>query len=208
MTRRRQLHDAYFRRAKRDGYLARSAFKLAEINERKRLIRPRDRVLDLGCAPGSWLQVASELVGPEGRVVGIDLQAVTHAMEPNVVTTTGDFTEIDPETLVDAAGGPFDVVVSDMAPKTSGHGDDHLSVRLCRAVLERLAGLLRPGGHLAMKVFEGAEHPALLAQTRALFAEARAFKPRACRDASRETYLVAKGFRPPGPGGRADGARA
>lgn len=197
MPRARKLHDAYFNQAKREGYLARSAYKLLEINERKGLLRRGDRVLDLGCAPGSWLQVAAELVGERGRVVGIDLLAVNHPMGPCVTHVVGDFTTADPASLTDLAGGRFDVVLSDMAPNTTGAGDDFRSVRLCRAILERLPELIAPGGHLAMKVFEGAETQELIAETRALFAEARAFKPKASREISRETYVVAKRYRGP-----------
>ncbi len=192
---RRVLHDEYFRKAKAEGYVARSAFKLGEINERKRLIRAGDRVLDLGCAPGSWLQVASEIVGTRGVVVGLDLQRVTHEMPPNVTTVVGDIDEVDAGELVRLGGGKFGVVVSDMAPATSGHGDHFRSVRLCRSILGVLADVLRPGGNLAMKVFEGEEMRALVMETDALFDEARAFKPRASRDVSSETYIVAKGFR-------------
>ncbi len=192
---RRVLHDEYFRKAKAEGYAARSAFKLLEINEKKRLIRPGDLVLDLGCAPGSWLQVASELAGARGRVVGVDLQRVTHAMPPNVTALVGDVTEIDAGELTSLAGGAFDVVVSDMAPATTGHGDHFRSVRLCRAILDLAPDVLREGGNLAMKVFEGEETRALVMETDAVFDQARAFKPKASRDVSRETYVVAKGFR-------------
>lgn len=197
MPRARQLHDHYFHQAKRDGYVARSAYKLLEINEKKALIRRGDRVLDLGCAPGSWLQVLSRLVGPSGRVVGIDLQRVEHPMPPNVTTLVGDLTATDPAALTAPAGGRFAAVVSDMAPNTTGAGDDFRSVRLCREILARLPGLVAPGGHLAMKVFEGAQLQDLIAETRALFAESKGFKPRASREVSRETYIIAKGYRGP-----------
>src|SRR5438046_1332825 len=110
---RRQLHDQYFKKAKAEGYLARSAYKLQEINERKRLLRPGSRVLDLGCPPGAWLQVASEIVGPGGRIVGIDLQEVRHAIGPKVTTIVGDIYKTAPATLTEAGGGPFDAVLSD-----------------------------------------------------------------------------------------------
>lgn len=190
----RKLHDEFFKKAKAEGYVARSAYKLKEIQERKRIVRRGDRVLDLGCAPGSWLQVASELVGGSGIVLGVDLQPVSPVVSGrgNVRTIVGDAFTLDPGALGEK---PFDVVLSDMAPNTSGHGDDLLSTRLCRRVLELCSARLRPGGNLAMKVLEGAEFPALLKETRALFAEAGAFKPRSSRDVSREIFLVAKGFR-------------
>ncbi len=197
MPRQRKLHDGYFKQAKRDGYVARSAYKLLEINEKKKLVKRGDRVVDLGCAPGSWLQAASDLVGPNGLVVGIDLKRVDHPMPDNVRTVVGDLTESDPAELTELGDGRFRVVLSDMAPNTVGVGDDFRSVRLCREILERLPGMIAPGGHLAMKVFEGSELQDLIRETRALFGEAKAFKPQACRDVSRETYVVAKGYTGP-----------
>jgi 23S rRNA (uridine2552-2'-O)-methyltransferase len=196
---RRQLHDRYFRQAKAEGYLARSAYKLKEINERKQLFGPGARVLDLGCAPGAWLQVAAEIVGPRGTVVGIDLQSVRPDFGDTVRVIQGDVYETEPDVLTKAAGGAFDAVLSDMAPSTSGHGDHFLSVRLCRRVLEMLPALLRPGGNLAMKVFEGEEYTALLRETSAIFRLARGFKPKSSREASREMYIVAHGYRAPDP---------
>ncbi|MDX2118322.1 MAG: RlmE family RNA methyltransferase [Planctomycetota bacterium] len=203
MAQPRKLHDKYFLQAKAEGYLARSAYKLKEIQERGKIIWPGDRVLDLGCAPGSWMQVACELTGPKGRIVGIDLQEIREGFPAQVRTMVGDAFTAEPAVLLAAAakdGEPpekrkmFDVVLSDMAPNTSGHGDDLLSARLCRRVLELLPGVLKPGGHLAMKIFEGAEHPRVLHETKAMFRDARSFKPHACRDVSRETYIVAYGY--------------
>ncbi|HHN77637.1 MAG TPA: RlmE family RNA methyltransferase [Phycisphaerales bacterium] len=193
---RRKLHDKYFKQAKREGYLARSAYKLIELDDRRRLLRPGDTVLDLGCAPGSWLQVAAERVGPRGRVVGIDLNPVAGSFGPNVRTIVGDFTEIDPAALLDD-GRPANVVLSDMAPKTTGHGDHFHSVRLCERIVAALPVLLRPGGSLVMKVFEGEAFPPLLAEVRALFRDVKTIKPRATREMSRETYITAKRYRPP-----------
>jgi 23S rRNA (uridine2552-2'-O)-methyltransferase len=194
---RRVLHDEYFRKAKDEGYLARSAYKLKEINERKRLFGPGARVLDLGCAPGAWLQVAAEIVGPRGMVVGIDLKEVRENLGPRVVAIQGDIYKTDAAALSGPAGGLFDAALSDMAPDTSGHGDHFLSVRLCRRVLEMLPSLLKPGGNLAMKVFEGEEYPALVREAAAAFREARGFKPKASRDVSKEMYVVAQGYKGP-----------
>lgn len=191
----RRLHDQFFKKAKAEGYVARSAYKLQEINDKKLLIQHGDRVLDLGCAPGAWLQVASELTGPRGLVVGIDLQEVRRNFGPNVRTVQGDIYRTDPADLLSLGGGPFDVVISDMAPNTTGAGDDFLSVRLCRRVLELVPALLRPGGHLTMKVFEGSEYPELLNEVRAMFSKTRGFKPKASRDVSREMYIVAHGYK-------------
>lgn len=195
---RRRLHDRYFKQAKAEGYVARSAYKLLEINEKRQIIKRGDRVLDLGCAPGSWLQVAAELVGDRGAVVGVDLQEVTARLDGPVTVIQGDLTTMDMRPVLEAhtKGAPFDVVISDMAPKTSGADADHYrSVELCRAVLSRLDDALRQDGHLAMKVFEGAEYPALLTETNQRFGRCKGFKPKACRDVSREIYIVAEQFK-------------
>lgn len=193
----RQLHDQYFKKAKAEGYLARSAYKLQEINERHRLFGPGARVLDLGCAPGAWIQIALETVGPRGHIVGIDLKDIRERFAPNVTVLQGDAYKTDPAALTGPAGGLFDAVLSDMAPDTSGHGDHFLSVRLCRRVLELLPSVLKPGGNLAMKVFEGEEYQPLLRETAATFRSAKGFKPKASREMSSEMYIIAHGYRPP-----------
>jgi 23S rRNA (uridine2552-2'-O)-methyltransferase len=193
----RELHDRYFRQAKREGYLARSAYKLIEIDDKRRLIRKGDRVIDLGCAPGSWLQVAAERTGSRGYVVGIDLKPVSGPFARNVRTVVGDFTEIDPALLLDREGRLANVVLSDMAPNTSGHGDHFMSVRLCDQILDRLPMLLRKGGSFAMKVFEGEAFPPLLERTRRMFHDVKVIKPRATREVSREVFVTAKRYKPP-----------
>ncbi|MEO1129843.1 MAG: RlmE family RNA methyltransferase [Planctomycetota bacterium] len=197
---RRKLHDPYFKQAKSEGYAARSAFKLKQIQEARSLIRRGQRVLDLGCAPGSWLQVASELVGPAGTVVGLDLQPVSVAMPDNVIALVGDIREIDPEVLTTASGGLFDVIISDMAPKTTGHGDSERSIALCQDALALAPRLLKPTGNIALKVFEGALYPELLRQMKEWFSTVRGYKPKASRDVSREMYAIGTGFIPPRAG--------
>lgn len=194
----RKLHDRYFKQAKREGYVARSAYKLIELDDKRKIIRPGDRVLDLGCAPGSWLQVAAERVGPKGEVIGIDLRPVAGGFGRNVRTIVGDFTEINPADLL-AGGPPANVVLSDMAPNTSGHGDHFHSVRLCELIVDALPVLLRPGGTLVMKVFEGEAFPPLLDRVKSLFRDVKTIKPRATREMSRETYITAKRHHPPRP---------
>lgn len=193
MARARELHDSYFRKAKAEGYLARSAYKLIEIDQRQRILGRARRVIDLGCAPGSWLQVAAQRCPAGVRIVGLDLKEVVEPMPDSVRTVVGDVTELDPALLPDP--GPFDVVLSDMAPNTLGRGDDLRSATLCREVLALLPVLMAPGGSLVMKILEGAETPAVLAEAKAVFAEARQTKPRACREVSRETYIVGRKYR-------------
>lgn len=196
----RVLHDKYFKLAKAEGYLARSAYKLLEIDDRYRVLNKGKRVLDVGCAPGSWLQVAAQRVGPRGRVVGIDLQRVDHAMPENVVTIQGDAQQVPPEELIELAGGElFHTVLSDMAPKTTGHVDDLVSAQLCRSVLELVPMLLRPGGHLAMKILEGQEYPLVVRETQRMFEHAKGFKPKASRDVSREMFIIGKRYKGPRP---------
>ncbi len=200
MAQPRKLHDQYFKLAKAEGYVARSAYKLKEINEKKRLIRRGDRVIDLGCAPGSWLQVVEAIIGQGGLAVGIDLQEVRPIFGPRVTTMVADAFATDPATLLEPLGGTrADALISDMAPNTTGHGDDFLSARLCRRVLELAPHVLRPGGTLVMKVLEGADMPDLIKETRAMFVEAGATKPAASRDVSREIFIWATGFKPRRP---------
>jgi 23S rRNA (uridine2552-2'-O)-methyltransferase len=199
--RKRELHDSYFRKAKEEGYVARSAYKLLQIQERRHLIRPGNWVIDLGCAPGSWLQVCSRTVGPTGRVLGIDLSPVSIEKLPNVKTLVGDVFAVTPRQLESELGGVADVVISDMAPNTTGapQGDHFRSIALCRRVLEMLPILLRHRGNLVMKVFEGEAYPELLRETQELFDDARGYKPDATRDVSREMFIMAHGYRKPAP---------
>jgi 23S rRNA (uridine2552-2'-O)-methyltransferase len=205
MNQRRVLQDEYFKKAKAEGYAARSAYKLLQINERYGLLRAGDRVLDLGCAPGSWTQVASRIAGRTGFVVGIDLLPVNIGRLPNAVMTIGDAFKADAPTLLAMAprhiitregSGParFDVVLSDMAPNTVGIGDDMRSVQLCRRVLELLPDVLRSDGRLVMKVLEGEIYPHLLAEATALFRFCKGYRPDATRAVSREMFIVADGF--------------
>lgn len=196
MSEKRKLHDKYFKMAKREGYLARSAYKLLEINKRRKLIRKGDRVLDLGCAPGSWLQVAEKIIGPEGTLVGIDLQRVSGDFGPNVRTIVGDFTKTSAAQLLGGEEELFDVVISDMAPSTTGHGDHFFSERLCQEIIDALPDLLKPRGTCTMKVLEGETFPDLMRRMKHVFRIAGAIKPDACREVSRETYVYGIGFRP------------
>lgn len=199
---RRVLHDHYFKQAKAEGYLARSAYKLQQINQAKRIIKKGDRVLDLGCAPGAWLQVAMEIVGDSGSVVGIDLKAVDRNIAPNVATLVGDIEKTPAEVFLTTGvpvGSPprlYDCVLSDMAPNTTGHGDDLVSARLCERVLELAPALLKPTGNLAMKILEGGDTPRLLKMVQRMFVKGAAFKPDASRDVSREIYLVGITYAP------------
>jgi 23S rRNA (uridine2552-2'-O)-methyltransferase len=184
--------DHYGRLAKRQGYPARSVFKLQEIQERFRLLRPGNRVLDIGAAPGSWSRFCLEREGC--RVVAVDLLEVSlgprHGEDAFHFVRGSIFDPAVTELL--AAQGPYNVVLSDAAPATSGASlvDTEASLALARRVLEIARGCLRPGGSLVVKVFQSGEEADLLRRMKNLFARARAFKPGASRSESRETYLL------------------
>lgn len=191
--------DHYARRAQAEGFRARSIYKLQEINRRVRLFRRGQRVLDLGCAPGSWMQYAAGEVGPGGQIVGIDLQAVAPVGAANVKILQGDIFATPPEELL--LGGPlFDVVMSDMAPSTSGaRFTDHVrSIELCQRALELADRVLRPGGAFVCKAFEGSELNAFVAEVKARYAQVRRIKPEATRDESVELFIVGQDRRESG----------
>ncbi|MGH2541183.1 MAG: RlmE family RNA methyltransferase [Ardenticatenaceae bacterium] len=191
--RKEQGKDRFFRKAKEEGYRARSAYKLAGINRKFRVIRPGYRVLDIGAAPGSWSQLAREIVGEEGHVVAVDLQT----MQPlaGVASIQGDIRESKVlERIREAIGGQsFDVVISDIAPKTTGVAiTDHArSVELSLWALAVALRLLRNGGNFVTKVFMGEDFDDLLALTRRFFRRATTFDPEATRKESKETFIVA-----------------
>ena len=193
--RRQQQRDYFFRKAKEEGYRSRAAYKLLQINQRYKLIRKGDVVLDLGAAPGGWSQVAAKLVGPQGTVVAVDKAAMEPL--PGVTFVQGDLTAPDLAERIRALVGSVDVVLSDAAPPTSGvHVRDHaLSIALAQAALRVAQALLKPGGHLVVKAFEGEDFPAFLAKVRRHFRSVKPYSPPASRRESAEVYVVAKGFR-------------
>jgi 23S rRNA (uridine2552-2'-O)-methyltransferase len=192
-----QRKDAFHQRAKREGYRSRAAYKLAEIAEQSRLIAPGARVADLGCWPGGWLQVASERVGPSGRVVGVDLARIDPPLEnANVIALVGDISQ--PPVLAEvlaALGGPADVLLSDAAPKLTGirDADRAREEALLEAVAAALPALLRPGGDLLCKLLDGPEAEAVGKRIGAAFRESRTLRPEATRKGSSERYLLARG---------------
>ena len=196
----RQLNDPYVARAKREGYRSRAAFKLLEIDEKYRILKPGQRVVDLGAAPGGWSQIAAKVVGPKGKVVGIDLLPIDPM--PGVEFIELDFLdESAPGKLIDMLGGPADVVMSDMAANTTGHKKtDHLRIiGLAEAAIYFAREILAPGGAFIAKVFQGGTENQLLADLKRDFAVVRHVKPAASRADSAELYVMATGFR-----GRAD----
>jgi 23S rRNA (uridine2552-2'-O)-methyltransferase len=192
----RQLNDPYIAEARRLGYRSRAAFKLIELDERFRLLRPGQRIVDLGCAPGGWTQVGVGRVGRYGIVVGVDIAET--APIPGATLLSADVRDAATPAVLDAAlGGRADVVLSDMAPSTTGHAaTDHLRiVALAEDALAIASQILKPGGTFVAKVFQGGAEGALLAALKRDFAELRHAKPPASRAESAETYVVATGFR-------------
>ncbi len=190
----KEIQDRWFRMAKEQGYRARSAFKLIEIDDRRRVLKRGARVLDVGAAPGSWTQVAAQRVGPTGMVCAFDLKAIDPAgLAANVRVMQADLNTLG----VDSFDGiPFDAVISDMGPDTSGDasGDSIRSIALCNALLDRIPHWLRRGGHFVMKVYEGGGYPALLKRADALFDEVKGVKPESSRAESVEIFVVGKGY--------------
>ncbi len=193
----RRRPDHYARRAQREGYAARSVYKLEEIDRRVGLIRRGMRVLDLGCSPGSWLQYAATAVGPRGRVVGLDLKPVEVSGAPHVRAEVADAFETPPDLLLEWGGGPYDLVLSDMAPATSGNrlADHARSIDLCRRALSVAEAVLAPGGGVVCQVFEGEDAPALADEVRRRFGRFKRIKPKGTRSESVELFFVAQGFR-------------
>jgi 23S rRNA (uridine2552-2'-O)-methyltransferase len=192
----RQLNDPYVQAARAAGWRSRAAFKLIEIDRKFRLLKPGGRVVDLGAAPGGWTQVAVRAVGDRGRVVALDLLPMDPVAGATVLQ--GDFQDQAAERAVLAAmAGPADLVLSDMAPNTTGHNaTDHLRIiALAELALDFALRVLAPGGAFVAKVFQGGSEKALLATMKQRFASVRHAKPPASRKDSAELYVVATGFR-------------
>jgi 23S rRNA (uridine2552-2'-O)-methyltransferase len=200
--------DPYYRRAKAEGYRSRAAYKLIQINERFNIIRPGFVVVDLGAAPGGWSQVARKLVGARGRVVAVDL--VPMAALEDVTFIRGDITEEETlRRLLELVPGGVDVVISDMSPRLSGNRSlDHArSIDLAEAAFGFARKTLKPGGNLAVKVFQGDMYDDFRRRVSGHFRTCRGFTPRASLKESAEIYIVAKGWEG-SSGGPAEGLKS
>lgn len=193
----KQYRDHYFLKAKRENYPARSVYKLKELDAKFRLLRKGQKVLDLGAAPGSWSLDAAEKVGPHGLVLACDLQAVDTAFPPQVVFMQEDVfnRSADFEARLDEFG-PFDAVLSDMAPRTTGIRctDQARSLELAEEALALACLRLKKGGNFVVKIFMGPDVQSLLTAMRKRFASVTSFKPKSSRSESRETFLVGIDF--------------
>lgn len=192
----RQLNDPYVAKAKAAGYRSRAAFKMVEMDEKFHLLKPGMRVVDLGCAPGGWAQVAVAKVGAKGKVVGCDLLEVTPI--PGATLIVQDFlTDDAPQIMKDLLGGKADLVMSDMAANTTGHTPtDHIRImNLCELAYDFALEVLAPGGGFVCKVLKGGTERDLLKKMQQDFITVKHAKPEASRKDSAESYVVATGFK-------------
>jgi 23S rRNA (uridine2552-2'-O)-methyltransferase len=192
------VKDSYYKKAKNEGFRARSAYKLKEIQDRFHVVRRGDRVLDLGCAPGSFLQVLSELVGPAGFAIGIDILPMTPLPQKNIQVVSDDVRRLDLSQLLDGQGySQFDLITCDIAPNLSGIGDvDEARIQeLSEAIKRVVAEGLRPGGTFVFKSFFSDSLKGLSQDLTKSFATVKLFKPQASRSSSSEVYFICMGKR-------------
>lgn len=194
--------DYYFQKAKSENYAARSIFKLQEINDRFKIFKPGYTVLDLGAAPGSWSQYASKQVGNRGRVLGLDLQPIKITL-PNAAFVEADMRQLDLPEIMTAQGisPPFDVVLSDMAPKTTGVRitDQTRSLELCELALAAAEKFLRPRGTFVCKLFHGEEFETFRRLLRERFGKVEVLRPKSTRKESKEIFFICLQFQAPSP---------
>ncbi|HAY23020.1 MAG TPA: 50S rRNA methyltransferase [Desulfobacterales bacterium] len=189
----RHKPDYYSRRARQESFASRAVYKLADIDRKFQLFKPGQCVLDLGCAPGSWLQYISSRIGPQGLVVGLDRQALRISSNPSIHFVQVDVAALDPGSLTRFSAS-FDVVVSDLAPSTSGIKDvDHQrSLGLARLSWEYANRLLTAAGHYLVKVFQGPDFPPFAQEIKQHFQQVDILKPSGSRSESRELYLLGR----------------
>ncbi|WP_296265840.1 23S rRNA (uridine(2552)-2'-O)-methyltransferase RlmE [Pseudomonas sp. UBA6562] len=194
---REHFNDPFVKQAQKDGYRSRASYKLLEIQEKDRLIRPGMSVIDLGAAPGGWSQVTSRLIGGQGRLIASDILEMDSI--PDVTFIHGDFThDAVLEQILQAVGDSHvDLVISDMAPNMSGTPEVDMprAMFLCELALDLAGRVLRPGGDFLIKIFQGEGFDAYLKDVRSRFDKVQMRKPSSSRDRSREQYLLGKGFK-------------
>lgn len=191
---RNRWEDHYTRQARKDNYPARSVYKLQEMHKRYRLILPGQRILDLGCAPGSWLKYAAEITGPRGYVLGLDLKAVELKLPDQAQSVVADIFDLDGTATALLHPG-FHTILSDMAPATSGHRDVDAarSFHLCERALEMAREYLLDGGRFVCKIFQGPDSAAFVESVKHHFSRCHIYKPQSSRKASREIFVIGKG---------------
>jgi 23S rRNA (uridine2552-2'-O)-methyltransferase len=193
----RHVNDPYVKQAQKDGYRSRASYKLLEVQEKYKLIRPGMSVIDLGAAPGGWSQVTSRLIGGQGRLIASDILEMDSI--PDVTFIQGDFTQdaVLAQILEAVGNSHVDLVISDMAPNMSGTPavDMPKAMFLCELALDLAARVLKPGGNFLIKIFQGEGFDAYLKDARLKFDKVQMIKPDSSRDSSREQYLLAWGYR-------------
>jgi len=193
----RHVSDPYVKQAQKDGYRSRASYKLLEVQEKYKLIRPGMSVVDLGAAPGGWSQVTSRLIGGQGRLIASDILEMDSI--PDVTFIQGDFTkdEVLAQILEAVGNSHVDLVISDMAPNMSGTPavDIPKAMFLCELALDLATRVLKPGGDFLIKIFQGEGFDVYLKDARQKFDKVQMFKPDSSRDSSREQYLLARGYR-------------
>ena len=193
----RHVNDPYVKQAQKDGYRSRASYKLLEIQEKYKLIRPGMSVVDLGAAPGGWSQVTSRLIGGEGRLIASDILEMDSI--PDVTFIQGDFTEDEVlARILEAVGNSqVDLVISDMAPNMSGTPEVDMpkAMFLCELALDLADRILKPGGNFVIKIFQGEGFDVYLKDARKKFDKIQMIKPDSSRGSSREQYMLAWGYR-------------
>ena len=194
---REHFNDPFVKQAQKDGYRSRASYKLLEIQEKDRLIRPGMSVIDLGAAPGGWSQVTSRLIGGQGRLIASDILEMDSI--PDVTFIQGDFTQEEVlQRILEAVGDSHvDLVISDMAPNMSGTPavDMPRAMFLCELALDLATRVLKPGGDFLIKIFQGEGFDVYLKDVRSKFDKVQMRKPSSSRDRSREQYLLGRGFK-------------
>ncbi|MBX9912781.1 MAG: 23S rRNA (uridine(2552)-2'-O)-methyltransferase RlmE [Pseudomonadaceae bacterium] len=194
---REHFNDPFVKMAQKDGYRSRASYKLLEIQEKDRILRPGNIVIDLGAAPGGWSQVTSRVLGDKGRLIASDILEMDSIED--VTFIQGDFTEesVLAQILAAVDNQPVDLVISDMAPNMSGvrMADQARAMYLCELALDLAGQVLRPGGDFLIKIFQGEGFDQYHKQVRQMFEKVQMRKPLSSRDRSREQYLLARGFR-------------
>jgi len=193
-----KVQDYYFKKAKEDNYLARSAYKLEEIDKKYKILKPGEKVFDLGYFPGSWTQYTSRVIGEEGMVVGVDIKPVNKKLvhQKNLKLFEKDVFDIQELSEI-GVDSQFDVMISDMAPNTTGikSVDQDRSLNLVEMVFYLLPKFVKPGGNLVIKVFDSHQAQVYLKQQRTLFEEFHFLKPKSTRSVSKEFFVIGKGFK-------------
>ncbi len=190
-------NDHFAKKAKKEQYVARSVYKLMEIDQKYRLLKPGDRVLDLGASPGSWSQYASQKIGDHGRLLGVDLKKVFLSM-PNAVFIKGDINILDFGPVLEQHGftEPFDNIISDMAPDTSSSRftDQMKSLELCEMALQTAHRLLKPGGNFVCKIFDSGDAMTFRDDLKKCFKSVQLLRPKSVQNSSKEFFMIGMGY--------------